>query len=49
MPTMGRSIDYKALAAKRREISKQLIAKGLMEGSLKFNEVLRRKLARHHF
>lgn len=49
MPTTGRCVDYKALAAKRREISKQLVAKGLMEGSLKFNEVLRRKLAKHHF
>lgn len=49
MPTHGRNVDYKAMAAKRREISKQLVAKGLMEGSSKFNEVLRRKLSKHHF
>lgn len=47
MPTWGSSEpDYKRTARRRAEIKAALLAKGLVEGTNKFNEVMYRKLRR---
>lgn len=44
MPTFGEAFDWKAWSRASAEITAQLKAKGLVEGTGKFSEVLRRKL-----